>query len=92
MEWEDVQKAHVIALKKLDDMGEGGTAAVKRSLMRDCCALSLIPLRKHRHYSHEPLNTLVYLSSAQKCLPFPIWLSSRVGCIGWSGRTCRRHK
>ena len=43
IEWPDVQKARVTAMKKLDDMGDGAPAA-KRNLLRDCCALSLLSL------------------------------------------------
>ena len=44
LEWEDVQKARVTALKKLEDLGEAGVTAAKRNLMRDCCALSQLSL------------------------------------------------
>ena len=44
LEWEDVQKARVSAMKKLSDMGNGGAPAAKRNLLRDCCALSLLSL------------------------------------------------
>ena len=42
LEWEDVQKARVTALKKLEDLGEAGVAAAKRNLMHDCSALLLL--------------------------------------------------
>ena len=42
LEWEDVQKARVTAMKKLAEMGDAGAPAAKRSLLRDCCALSLL--------------------------------------------------
>ena len=44
IEWEDVQKARVTAMKKLEDVGSGVAPAAKRSLLRDCCALSLLSL------------------------------------------------
>ena len=44
IEWQDVQKARVSAMKKLEDMGNGGALAAKRNLLRDCCALSLLSL------------------------------------------------
>eukprot|EP00966_Prymnesium_polylepis_P229230 5304935-Prymnesium_polylepis.1 len=44
IEWPDVQKARVSAMKKLEDMGSGGALAAKRNLLRDCCALSLLSL------------------------------------------------
>ena len=44
LEWPDVQKARVAAMKKLTDMGDGGAVAAKRNLLRDCCALSLLSL------------------------------------------------
>ena len=44
LEWEDVQKSRVSAMQKLEGMGDGGTPAAKRNLLRDCCALSLLSL------------------------------------------------
>ena len=44
IEWQDVQKARVSAMKKLDEMGKGAALAAKRNLLRDCCALSLLSL------------------------------------------------
>ena len=43
MEWDDVQKARVTAMSKLAALPPGETAA-KRSLLRDCCAISLLSL------------------------------------------------
>ena len=44
IEWEDVQKARVTAMKKLEDVGNGVAPAAKCNLLRDCCALSLLSL------------------------------------------------
>ena len=44
MEWEDVQKARVTAMNKLEDVGNGVANAAKRNLMRDAAALSLLSL------------------------------------------------
>ena len=44
LEWEDVQKARVAAMNKLNDAAVGGTPAAKMSLLRDAAAISLLSL------------------------------------------------
>jgi len=44
LEWEDVQKARVAAMNKLNDAAQAATPAAKRSLLRDAAALSLLSL------------------------------------------------
>ena len=44
IEWEDVQKARVAAMQKLESLGDDATSAARRNLLRDCCALSLLSL------------------------------------------------
>jgi hypothetical protein len=44
LEWEDVQKARVAAMNKLNDATQTATPAAKRSLLRDAAALSLLSL------------------------------------------------
>ena len=44
LEWEDVQKARVAAMTKLNDAAQTGTPAAKRSALRDAAALSLLSL------------------------------------------------
>jgi len=44
LEWEDVQKARVAAMTKLNDAAQTGTPAAKRSVLRDAAALSLLSL------------------------------------------------
>ena len=44
LEWEDVQKARVAAMNKLNDAAVGGTAVAKMSLLRDAAAISLLSL------------------------------------------------
>lgn len=44
LEWEDVQKARVAAMNKLNDAVQTGTPAAKRTLLRDAAAISLLSL------------------------------------------------
>lgn len=44
LEWEDVQKARVAAMNKLNDAAAVAAPAAKRSLLRDAAALSLLSL------------------------------------------------
>ena len=44
LEWEDVQKARVASMNKLNDASQTGTPAAKRSALRDAAAMSLVSL------------------------------------------------
>ena len=44
LEWEDVQKARVAAMQKLNGAALGGTSAARMSLLRDAAAISLLSL------------------------------------------------
>ena len=44
LEWEDVQKARVASMNKLNDASQTGTPAARRSALRDAAALSLLSL------------------------------------------------
>eukprot|EP00966_Prymnesium_polylepis_P021282 489442-Prymnesium_polylepis.1 len=44
LEWEDVQKARITAMNKLNDVTQTGTPAAKRNALRDAAALSLLSL------------------------------------------------
>ena len=44
LEWEDVQKARVAAMQKLNGAALGGTPAARMSLLRDAAAISLLSL------------------------------------------------
>ena len=42
LEWEDVQKARVASMNKLNDASQTGTPAARRSALRDAAAMSCI--------------------------------------------------
>ena len=44
LEWEDVQKARVASMNKLNDASQTGTPAAKRNALRDAAAMSLLSL------------------------------------------------